>query len=110
VRELPIEAPRELEHGARLQRAALDVGHRNDLAVIAGREHLVRILHLLISEAALMDLELTPFNYEAEAYACLSRAALTSVNVLRNPTITSIETLVRPGLVLKAQCETDRLE
>ncbi|KAF8588860.1 hypothetical protein K439DRAFT_1384027 [Ramaria rubella] len=43
---------------------------------------------------ALVDLDLTPFNYEAEAYACLSRSALTSMNVLKNATITTIETLV----------------
>ncbi|KAF8531604.1 hypothetical protein JB92DRAFT_3104768 [Gautieria morchelliformis] len=44
--------------------------------------------------AALVDLDLTPFNYEAEAYACLSRSALTSMNVLKNATIITIETLV----------------
>lgn len=44
--------------------------------------------------AALMDVELTPFNYEAEAYACLSRGALSSSNILSNATIPTIETLV----------------
>jgi hypothetical protein len=41
----------------RLQRTAFDVRHRNDLAVISGREHLAGILHLLIGEAALLDLD-----------------------------------------------------
>lgn len=44
---------------------------------------------------ALVDLDLTPFNYEAEAYACLARSALTSMNIMQNTTIITIETLVR---------------
>lgn len=57
------------------------------------------LLFAYFAMAALVDLELTPFNYEAEAYACLSRAALASMNILKNPTIPSIETLVSPSLV-----------
>lgn len=44
---------------------------------------------------ALVDLDLTPFNYEAEAYACLARSALTSMNIMQNATIITIETLVK---------------
>ncbi|GJJ08533.1 hypothetical protein Clacol_002751 [Clathrus columnatus] len=44
--------------------------------------------------AALVDLDLTPFNYEAEAYACLARSALTSMNIMQNATIVTIETLI----------------
>lgn len=43
---------------------------------------------------ALVDLDLTPFNYEAEAYGCLTRAALASSNIYQNATITTIESLV----------------
>lgn len=52
------------------------------------------LLFAYFAMGALVDLDLTPFNYEAEAYACLSRSALTSMNVLKNATIITIETLV----------------
>ncbi|KAF8515351.1 hypothetical protein BU17DRAFT_93629 [Hysterangium stoloniferum] len=55
------------------------------------------VIFAYFAMGALMDLELTPFNYEAEAYACLSRSALTTINVLQNATITTIETLVLLG-------------
>ncbi|KIJ51223.1 hypothetical protein M422DRAFT_26649 [Sphaerobolus stellatus SS14] len=46
---------------------------------------------------ALMDIQLTPFNYEAEAYACLARAALASSNIISNATMTTLEALVLLG-------------
>lgn len=52
------------------------------------------LLYAYYAMGALMDLDLKPFNYEAEAYACLSRAALTSMNLLKNPTVVTVETLV----------------
>lgn len=52
------------------------------------------LLFAYFAMGALVDLDLTPFNYEAEAYACLSRSALTSMNVLKNATIITIEALV----------------
>jgi len=49
----------------------------------------------ILALGALMDLSIEPFNSEADSYYNISRVLMTTENVLTEPTICSIQTLVR---------------
>lgn len=52
------------------------------------------VFFAVLALGALTDLSAEPFSAEAETYYRLSRALLTGENVLTEPTISSVQTLV----------------